>query len=135
MENKEQHVDWDGLVYYDGKIKAHIDETVETAVDELSDRLDHESECLHGQVTDVESRVTIHDGDIRKLADKIDDIDVVNIKQEVTQTVINQFDNTIENTVVEKLDNVLDGDKFTTLIVEKVEEVVGTSDRIAYGSF
>lgn len=135
MENKEQHVDWDGLVYYDGKIKAHIDETVETAVDELSDRLDHESECLHGQVTDVETRVTIHDQDLRKLADEIGKVDTVVLKQEITQHVVNQFENTIDDTITEKVETLIESEDFTTVIVEKVEEVAKTSNHIAYGSF
>lgn len=130
-----KHVDWDGLVYYDGKIKSHIDEKLDDAVQSLEGKLEHESSCLHNQVTDVETRVTIHDTDIRKLADMIEDIDVVTLKQEVTQHVVNQFDTTIETTIVDKLDTVVDSDEFTTLIVEKVEEVVGTTDRIAYGTF
>ena len=135
MENKEQHVDWDGLVYYDGKIKSHIDETVETAVDALSDRLDHESECLHNQVTDVESRVTLHDKDLRNLADKIGKVDTVIIKQEVTEHVINHFEDTIDTTVAEKVETVLESEEFNTIVIEKVEQVAGTADHISYGTF
>lgn len=135
MDSKEKHVDWDGLVYYDGKIKSHIDDTVKTAVDDLSDRLEHESDCLHNQVTDVETRVTIHDQDIRKLADEIGKVDTVVIKQEVTEHVINHFEDTIDTTVADKVETVLESEEFNTIVVEKVEQIAGTSDHISYGSF
>lgn len=135
MDSKEKHVDWDGLVYYDGKIKSHIDDTVKTAVDDLNDRLEHESDCLHNQVTDVKTRVTIHDQDIRKLADEIGKVDTVIIKQEVTEHVINHFEDTIDTTVADKVETVLESKEFNTIVIEKVEQVVGTADHISYGSF
>lgn len=135
MDIKEKHVDWDGLVYYDGKIKSHIKDTVETAVDDVRDRLEHEADCLHNQVTDVESRVTIHDQDIRKLADEIDKVDTAVIKQEVTEHVINHFEDTIDTTVADKVETVLGSEEFNTIVVEKVEQIAKTSDHISYGSF
>lgn len=135
INETEQYVNWDGLRFYDGRIKDHIDNVVSDEVNDVNSRLDHETNCLHNQVTSIENRVTLHDSELSIISGKLSDIDPITLKQEVTTHVVNHFDETIETTVLGKIDTVIESDDFNSLVAEKVEEAAGTTSSIRYGTF